>query len=247
MPAFGVIMLLAQITCAVHVVRTGRPYYWIYVVVFVPVVGMAAYFIVEMLPELTQSRSARQATAGIAKALNPGKALRDALQRVQITPTAENKARLAQEYLQANQPAEAVALYREALTGVHATDPGMMLGLARALFVQGEMAETQAMLERLREANPQLNSPEGHLLYARALEQQDKTEEALSEYAALSVYYPGQEARCRYALLLRRVGREADAKRVFEEVCQLLDYGPRHQRRLQREWHEVAKRALAAS
>jgi hypothetical protein len=247
MPAFGVILVLAQITCAVHVIRTGRPYYWIYVVVFVPVVGMAAYFIAEMLPELTQSRGARQATAGIAKALNPGKGLRDALQRVHITPTVENKARLAQEYLQANQPADAAALYREALSGVHATDPGMMLGLARALFVQGEVAESQAVLERLREANPLLNSPEGHLLYARALEQQDKTAEALSEYAALSAYYPGQEARCRHALLLRRVGREGEARRIFEEICQLLDYGPRHQRRLQREWYDVAKRALAAS
>jgi hypothetical protein len=131
MPAFGVIMLLAQIIFAVHVVRTGRPYYWIYIVVFVPVVGMAAYFLVEMLPELTQSRSAHHATAGIAKALNPGRSLREAMQRVQITPTAENKARLAQQYLEANQLAEAVALYRAALTGIHATDPGMMLGLAR--------------------------------------------------------------------------------------------------------------------
>ncbi|HUH86398.1 MAG TPA: tetratricopeptide repeat protein [Stellaceae bacterium] len=245
MPAIGVLEILS-IMCAVHIIRTGRPYYWLYII-FIPVVGVAAYVIAEILPEFLQTRGARQVTAGIAKALNPGKSLREAQQRVQITPTAENKARLAQAYLGANQPAEAAALYREALAGIHATDPGMMLGLARALFAEGDVAETRAVLERLREANPELNSPEGHLLYARALEQQDKTEEALSEYAALSAYYPGQEARCRYALLLRRVGRESDAKRIFEEVCQLLDYGPRHQRRLQREWHDVAKRALAAS
>lgn len=30
MPYFGVLTLLAQILCAVHVARTGRPYYWIY-------------------------------------------------------------------------------------------------------------------------------------------------------------------------------------------------------------------------
>ena len=41
MPVLGVLSLLAQIACAVHVVRTGRNYYWIYIVVFVPVVGMA--------------------------------------------------------------------------------------------------------------------------------------------------------------------------------------------------------------
>ena len=61
MPALGILLVLAQITCAVHVVRTGRNYYWIYIVVFVPVVGMAAYFIAEMLPDLMNSRRTRQA------------------------------------------------------------------------------------------------------------------------------------------------------------------------------------------
>ncbi len=76
MPVVGIVLLLAQITCAVHVARTGRNYYWIYIIVFVPVVGMAAYFFAELLPELTRSRAARQAASGVVKALNPGKELR---------------------------------------------------------------------------------------------------------------------------------------------------------------------------
>ena len=161
MPAIGVLLLLAQIACAVHVVRTGRNYTWIYIVVFVPVVGMAAYLIAEILPDLMRSRPARQAAAGMANAINPGKHLREAMRRVEITPTAENKATLAEEYLIAGRPTESIALYREALTGIHATDPGMMLGLARALFARGDAAQTQAVLERLREANPEYNSPDG--------------------------------------------------------------------------------------
>jgi hypothetical protein len=246
MPAIGIIVLLAQIACAVHVVRSGRNYIWIYVVVFVPLVGMAAYVLAELLPDLMQSRAARQAASGVAKALDPGKGLREAMRRVQITPTAENKAALAEAYLLAGQPAEAAACYREALTGIHATDPGMMLGLARALFAQGDAAESQAVLERLREANPDYSSPEGHLLYARSLERQGKVAAALEEYAALSTYYPGQEARCRYALLLQQSGHMDEARRVFEEIRQAVEYGPRHQRRAQREWYDIARRQLAS-
>jgi hypothetical protein len=98
----------------------------------------------------------------------------------------------------------------------------------------------------LREGNPGYNSPEGHLLYARSLELQGMTEAALREYAALVNYYPGQEARCRFGLLLAQSGRAAEARKLFEEVCQAIDYGPRHQRREQREWHEIARRQLAA-
>ena len=245
MPAFGALLLLAQIACAVHVVRTGRQYYWIYLVVFVPLVGMAAYLLAEVLPELMGSRTARQAASGVGRAIDPGRGLREAQRRVEITPTIENKAALAEEYLGADQPANAAVLYREALTGIHATDPTLMLGLARATFTLGDAAETEAVLHQLREANPDYHSPDGHLLYARSLEEQGKTDLALREYQALVNYYPGQEARCRYALLLQQNGRADEARRVFEEICQSVEYGPRHQRREQREWYELAKRALA--
>jgi hypothetical protein len=244
MPAIGVLLLLAQIACAVHVVRTGRHYVWIYLVVFVPVVDMAAYFLAEMLPELVHSRPAREAASRVEKTVNPGLRLREAERRVQITPTAENKAALAAEYLLAGRAAEATALYRAALTGIHAGDPGMTLGLARALFAEEKFAEAQKELEALQAANPKLHAPEAHLLYARCLEEQGKNGAALAEYRGLTHYYPGQEARCRYAMLLQRTGQGGEARRIFEEICQLVEYGPRHQRFMQREWYDIARRTL---
>jgi hypothetical protein len=244
MPAFGVLLVLAQIACAVHVVRTGRHYVWIWLVVFVPVIGMAAYFCAELLPELIHSQHARQAAARVEKTVNPGRRLREAERRAQITPTAENKAALAAEYLLAGRAAEATALYREALAGIHAGDPGMTLGLARALFVEEKFADAQKELEALQRENPKLHAPEAHLLYARCLEEQGKNGAALAEYRVLIHYYPGQEARCRYAMLLQRTGRGDDARRIFEEICQFVEYGPRHQRFMQREWYDIARRAL---
>ncbi len=83
------------------------------------------------------------------------------------------------------------------------------------------------------------------MIYARSLELQGKTEAALREYAALATYYPGQEARCRCALVLAQPGRAAEAEQMFRELCQSIKYGPRHQRRAQREWYDIAKRHVA--
>ena len=171
MPFLGLSLLL-QILCAVHVMKTGRPYYWIFIVMFAPMVGMIAYFIVEILPELTGSRTARTAAAGVGRALNPGRAM--------------------------------------------------------------------------REANPSFQSADCHLLYARALEEQGKVAPALHEYQALAPYYPGQEARCRYAMLLEKAGEHRESQRLFREICQSVEMSPRHARRLQREWYDIARRALAA-
>src|SRR5579883_882758 len=114
-PAFGVLLLVAQIACAVHVVRTGRSYIWIYIVVFVPIVGMAAYFFAEVVPGLLGSRAARHAATGVVSALDPGRNLREALRRVEITPTVQNKAALAEAYVAARRIDDAIALYREVL------------------------------------------------------------------------------------------------------------------------------------
>jgi len=197
------------------------------------------------LPGLYRGPTARHAAARVAKVVDPCRGVRDAWRRLEMSPTVQNRTALAQEYLAVGQPRDAVALYREALSGIHATDPALMLGLARALFTLGDTAEVLATLDRLREANPAYTSPEGHLLYARSLEMEGRTAEALSEYAALIAYYPGQEARCRYALLLQMTGRVAEARNLFEEIRKAIDYGPRHQYREQREWYELARRQLA--
>jgi hypothetical protein len=246
MPFLGLAVLVAQILCAVHVMKTGRPYYWIFIVIFAPMVGMIAYFIVEVLPELSGSRTARQAAAGVGRALDPGRAMREAERNLQMTPTVGNKAALADIYLEVGRADEAAALYRDTLTGFHATDPGLLHGLARAEFARGNFAEVERVLDALRDANPNFQSAECHLLYARAMEEQGKVEPALHEYAALAPYYPGQEARCRYALLLQKSGEHREAQQLFREICQSVEMSPRHARRLQREWYDIARRALAA-
>jgi len=240
----GLAVLVAQILCAVHVMKTGRPYYWIFIVIFAPMVGMIAYFVVEILPELSGSRTARSAAAGMGRALDPGRAVREAERNLEMTPTTGNKAALADAYLEVGRADEAAALYRDTLMGVHATDPGLMHGLARSEFARGNFAAVEQVLDDLREANPKFQSAECHLLYARSLEKQGKAERALHEYEALAPYYPGQEARCRYALLLEKAGQHRESQRLFREICQSVEMSPRHARRLQREWYDIARRAL---
>ena len=242
----GLVLLVVQILCAVHAGRTGRPFFWIYIILFVPMLGMLAYVAVEILPELVRGRTARRAASGMGRVLDPGRQLREAERRLAMTPTTENKAAVAEAYLASGRAAEAAALFQETLVGVHATDPSLMLGLARAYFAERRFAEVVELLDALKAANPEYHSPEGHLIYARSLEEQGKTEAALHEYAALERYYPGQEARCRYALLLEKTGAHREAERLFRDICQAIEMGPRHQRRDQREWYDIARRAVAS-
>ena len=71
MPALGLLILAAQVLCVAHVVRTGRPFSWIYLIVFAPFVGTIVYQGVEVLPGLYRGPTARQAAARVAKVVDP--------------------------------------------------------------------------------------------------------------------------------------------------------------------------------
>ena len=118
------------------------------------------------------------------------------------------------------------------------------LGKARAQFGLGHPQETVATLDDLRARWPDYQSAEGHLLYARALEDSGRTADALSEYQAVAGYYAGAEARVRYGLLLDKTGRQAEAKTVLTEVLAQLKRAPKYVRRAQAEWIALAEKAL---
>ena len=64
------------------------------------------------------------------------------------------------------------------------------------------------------------------------------------EYAALAGYYPGEEPRCRLALLLQKTGRVAEARTLFQEVLHSVERASRLYYRTERDWYEVARRNL---
>src|SRR5204862_1142594 len=113
---------------------------------------------------------------------------------------------------------EAAEWYQGCLSGVYRDDPKVMLGLAEARFHLEDYAQTRDVLERLIQANPDFKSPDGHMLYARTLEELGDTDAAFEEYRVLAGYYPGVEAKCRYALLLKQRGQNDEARELFNEI-----------------------------
>jgi hypothetical protein len=101
-----------------------------------------------------------------------------------------------------------------------------------------------ATLDELRRRRPEYQSGEGHLLYARSLEEIGRTDEAIEEYKALAGYFPGAEARVRYGLLLDRLDRQTEARVVLSDLLTHMRRAPKHVRKVQAEWIGMAEKAL---
>ncbi|MDH3472927.1 MAG: tetratricopeptide repeat protein [Rhodospirillales bacterium] len=244
MPLAALLTLGLDVLCIVHIMKTGRPYQWIFLIMMVPVAGAAAYFVVEILPDLRHSRASRQVAKDIGRVIDPDREFRELIGRVDEADTVENKFVLAKECLGRERYDDASRLLESCLVGVHEDDAAIMLALAQARFGLEDYAGARGILDRLREAHPDLRSPEGHLLYARSVEGLGDSDRALTEYEALAGYYPGEEGRCRYALLLQKLGRVEQAKAVFGDVKRSVERASKVYFRAQRDWYEVAKRNL---
>ena len=57
---------------------------------------------------------------------------------------------------------------------------------------------------------------------------------------------PGAEVRVRYGLLLRMVGRKAEARVVFNELLIQMRRAPKYLRDAQAEWLAIAEKQLLA-
>jgi len=240
MPLLGGIILILQIALSVHVIKTGRPWYWIMLIVFLPLIGILAYGIVELAPEYLGGYRGRRAASALGRALTPGRNYRRRRDAVDAAPTVQNMMALAGECQALGQFDEAVELYRRCLQGVHAEDTAILFGLAQAEFDAGDAAAAHATLETLN-AIPHYQSADAHLLFARSLEAMGETAATLKEYESVIKYYPGPEALCRYALMLQRLGQREKAAEIFADVKKNLDRSPWHVRRLNREWYDIAR------
>jgi hypothetical protein len=237
-------MIIVQVALIIHVVKTGRNQIWIWVLALLSLPGAIAYIAVEILPELFRSRTAQRTARGLRKAMDPGRDLRRYESEARVASNVASRQRYAQELVRHQRYDEAIGQYREALTGLYEHDPNLMLGLAQAQFGKSDASAARATLDELIQRNPDFRSPDGHLLYARALEAEGNVPKALEEYAVLAPSYPGAEASVRYAQLLQAQGRRAEAQKVARELLEQARIAPGHYRRAQRPWLDAAQRLL---
>lgn len=237
-------LLLASLAFAIglcaHAVKTGQDTFWLWIILMFQPLGGLAYLAIIVAPGLFRGRTARKIKEGAREALDPHRDYREARQAVEDSPTVHNRMRLAAAAAGLGRHDEAEALYREAAQGVHAEDPALQLGRAKALVELGRHAEALTLLEGLERAG-ELNGA-GTLAVARAYQGLQRPEEAERAYRASLERIPGLEPLARYAAFLRGVGREGEARELIAEIDRRTARTRGPFRKEAQAWRELAVR-----
>ena len=237
-----VLILALQVYFVVDVIRNRRNSIWIMAIVFLPLAGAIAYFIIEKLPELQGHRHVRAARQKVVEKLDPERELRSAREALDIADTMANRLRVADALSALGRHKEALPYYKDG-AGLR---PDFRTGekLARCLFLNDKPGDALAMLESLPKVIGQSDKDRTALLRARIYEDLGRTDEALALYQDVVSRLPGDEARCRYAALLLKEGRKADAQSVLEEVEHRYKRLDRHSRAAEAPMYDWALKEL---
>ncbi|MGZ5042206.1 MAG: tetratricopeptide repeat protein, partial [Usitatibacter sp.] len=229
---------------AFHAVKTGRGAMWVTIILVFPVVGCLAYYFMEVFPGTREQRQLRRHIHDIAKALNPDGELQRRADAVTDSASVENRSALADECLEKGMFDEAIRLYEGCLEGVHRNDARILFSCARAYYYDARHRQAEEILARLEKAHPRFRPEEVRLLQARVLDALGDTPRALAIFEALRTTYVGFEAKYRHAELLRRLGRDSEARELFSFIAQ---NARRSALESEQEWVKLARRELEKS
>lgn len=215
---FLIISILIQVLCIVHLIKSGANRLWLTAIIFLPMAGSAAYFLVEILPTLMGNRHVRHATKKAVEKIDPEKNVRLARERLEITDSLANRIALADALAEKGEYQKAIEHYREVMASRQGQDEKTAFKYASSLFQDGQFGSALKIVEKLSDGGMDSDLNRRRLLHARILEHLDRDQEAADIFAQIVDKLAGIEPRCLYAALLLKMDRRDEARVQLQET-----------------------------
>ena len=236
--------LLIQIALCVHVHRTGRPYWWIWILFMGSLLGCIVYLLIEVLPDMRRNSPRLIRTSWfVPKSVR----LRRAREVVDESPTVENKLALAALLSNFDRTAEAEAIAAECPTGVFKNDPQVIAEVVWYKLAVGKLTEAETLLAQADTKFNRTAKARIDLLQARVLLGHRKFDAARALLESLAAAALGEEPRYHLGICLLRMGRRDQARELLTDITRKYRKGGALWRRAEKNWFKAAKQALAES
>lgn len=241
------LVLLINVACIVHVIKRNREYWWILIILFFQIFGALVYFLVEILPDLRRGDLGKDLSAAGDKLKSPQLRIRQIEKELESTPTVEKRLELAEAYGQADQWDKAVGIYDSCTSGPFDDDPYILYGSAYARFQVGHYQQAESALDKIEKTKSKDKRESRWLLRLRIWEHTGREKQALEAYPDLLEAFSGEEARYRYALLLKKTGQTEEGNDLLKKMVSESSQHSKLYRKLNRTWVAKAKSEINQS
>jgi hypothetical protein len=207
------LILILQAICVIHAVRTGNQNRWIWLIIFLPLIGCAIYFFTEILTK----RHVSSIQSDVVNIVNPGAKIKDLEKKFKFSDTLANRTALADAYLEKGLYEEAIKYYEPALTGLFDSNEHIINQLIKAYFAIERFEDVVRIAPRIA-GNFNFAKNRSAILYAIALEKTGNAEAAEKQFKALNHRFSNYEARYQFGQFLIRQDKIDDADQVYSDM-----------------------------
>jgi hypothetical protein len=238
---FAQLSWVLQIALIIHVYRTGRPYWWIWILLMAPFIGGLAYVFIELLPGFKNPQ-------GLIESLKPKKWKIAALRKdLDESDTVEKRINLAEALFEAGKVQEAHDLAVECLTGVFKNDPRTLVDVARLKLALKQHREALTLLESVDTTANRMLAISVQVAKGDALVGLERHAEAEAAYLNVAGKHIGEAPRAGLASVYEHTGRHAEAVAVWKDIRSKFRKGNPAWRRAERKWYKLATLKLKAA
>lgn len=207
------LILLLQGYCIYHMYKNRNPYYWVFLIMFLPGIGCAIYLITQVY----NKRDAEKITTEITHIINPTKKINDLEKQLQFSESYQNRVNLADAYLEIKDYNNAISHYLEALEGNQQNDLYVFKKLIECYFNVEDFEKVVLYAEKIID-HSEFKKSRSQFLYGLALERIGKVDEAETNLKAIDVRYSFYNERLVYAKFLLSRNKTKAGKDVLEEI-----------------------------
>ncbi|HEX7644417.1 MAG TPA: hypothetical protein VF472_19590 [Burkholderiaceae bacterium] len=223
MQIFGIsIHIIVALFFAIHAMRTGRNMYWLFILFGIPWLGAIVYFVTEYLPgsraDRGLNRGFSRATSAALGLVDPAREVREARKAYDLSPSVQNRMRLAKALLARGDTHESIEHFDACLSGPFSKDPELLYAAALAKLQDGQLRQALELAQTLRSVVPDASAERASLLLAQAYAANGDSAGAKAEYEAAAVRYGSVETKAQYGIWAAEARDLETARRILDDI-----------------------------
>lgn len=234
---------ILQLCAIVHVMKTGRERYWIYVLFMIPIIGGLAYLFSEIVPDILKNMKVQQT---VTKIVTPNKNIKQLEANISMINTVNNRIELADAYFEAERYPDAVKLYEECISNNLDNDGDVKRRIAKSAFNIQDFKKVISVLNEIRVVDDQrLLNWEMHLMLAQSYEILKENENAEKEYKEAITRFSHFEIIYNLGMFFLKLNKQSDASEQFQSIVTLSVHLPKFHKKQVKKWIRLSKVELA--
>lgn len=207
------LIIALQAFCIYHVYKNQKPYYWFFLIFFIPVLGSIIYIITQVY----NKNDADKIQSELTSIINPTKKTKDLEKKLEFSDTYTNRIDLADAYFANNDMPNAITNYKHTLKDTSQNNLYAHQQLILCYFKLQDYAGVIDSVEVIK-AKPEFKGSKQQFCYGLALKELGQLVKAEEQLRQIDRPYSNYNERLELAKFYLENNRTAEGEELLNEI-----------------------------